>query len=165
MTHRLIDSPLGPLLLAEQDGALIGVWYRDHRYPPDPSRLGPLADPGDDALLDEAAHQLLDYLAGRREDFDLPLAPVGTPAQQAVWRALLTIPRGQVRSYGSLAAEIGIPRGAQSVGQAVGHNPISIVVPCHRVVGADGSLTGYAGGLERKRFLLRLEGYSPDSLF
>lgn len=159
MQHLVIESPLGPVLIAGQDGAVTGLWFEDQRYAPTPERLGPRVLPGEDPLLDEAARQLTDYLAGKRQEFDLPLAPVGTPRQRAVWDALLRIPHGEVTTYGALAREVGSPRAAQSVGQAVGHNPISIVIPCHRVLGANGSMTGYAGGLERKRALLTLEGY------
>ena len=111
-------------------------------------------------MLTRAARQLAEYFAGTRRTFDLPLAFTarGTPFQQKVWRALLTIPFGETRSYGEIAAQIGSPRAVRAVGAANGRNPISIVAPCHRVVGANGKLTGFAGGLENKAYLLALEG-------
>lgn len=165
MNHLNIDSPLGTLTLAGDGTAIVGIWFEGHRYPPSAETLGERVEPGAEPVLDEAAAQLLDYLAGRRESFDVPLAPRGTEHQRLVWDALLRIPRGHATTYGELARQIGKPKAAQAVGQAVGHNPVSIVVPCHRVVGADGSMTGYAGGLERKRFLLDLEGFTttPDA--
>lgn len=114
-------------------------------------------DPGADPLPALRA-QLAQYLAGRRRAFDLPLAPAGTPFQLRVWEALRTIPFGETRSYGEVAASVGSPGGSRAVGQANGHNPIGVVVPCHRVIAADGTLGGYTGGLERKRRLLALEG-------
>lgn len=162
MKHLKIDSPLGPLTLAANEHALTGVWFAQHRHPPEPGVLGERVGPGEHPLLDEAADQLTAYLAGNRTDFDLPLDPTGTELQRAVWDRLREIPRGQVTTYGTLATAVGHPRAAQAVGQAVGRNPLSVVVPCHRVVAADGSLTGYAGGLEAKRFLLRLEGHLQD---
>lgn len=158
MTHLIIDSPVGPLTLAANTSGLTGVWFRDHRYPPSAETLGERVVTGEHPLLDRAATQLGQYLAGERVDFDLPLDPAGTHKQRAIWEQLRLIPRGEVTTYGALAAAVGSPRGAQAAGQAVGHNPLSIVVPCHRVVGANGAMTGYAGGLERKRFLLELEG-------
>ena len=168
MSHLLASSPLGTLILAENNGGLSGVWFEDHRYFPTDATLGERVQPGDNAVLDAAALQLGEYLAGERSAFDLPLNPAGTPKQKAVWDILLAIPAGEVTSYGAIAAELGKPKAAQSVGQAVGHNPLTMIVPCHRVLGADGSMTGYAGGLERKRFLLDLEGYdagAADPLF
>jgi methylated-DNA-[protein]-cysteine S-methyltransferase len=158
MTHLIIDSPLGPLTLAASDAGLSGVWFEDHRYPPTEETLGERVAAGERAVLDLAASQLSQYLAGERTDFDLPLDPAGTPKQRAIWEQLRLIPRGQVTTYGAIAFAVGSPRGAQAAGQAVGHNPLSIVVPCHRVIGADGSLTGYAGGPDTKRALLALEG-------
>jgi methylated-DNA-[protein]-cysteine S-methyltransferase len=158
--HTTIDTPLGRYVLAARtstDDALVGVWRVDQQYFPSADRLGPDAEERD-ALLDEASTQLLDYLAGRRTDFDLPLAAAGTGFQHEVWDALRTIPFGETTTYGQLARQIGRPRAAQAVGRAVGTNPLSIVVPCHRVLGADGTLTGYAGGLATKQALLRLEG-------
>ncbi|GHC98839.1 methylated-DNA--[protein]-cysteine S-methyltransferase [Zhihengliuella salsuginis] len=154
----LTATPLGALTIAGDGGAVTGIWFGDHRYPPTTAQLGERVAPGDDALLDDAAAQLAAYAAGRSTGFDLPLDPAGTPGQRAVWDLLSRIDRGSTTTYGSLAAAVGSPRGAQAVGQAVGRNPLSIVVPCHRVLAADGKITGYAGGEERKRFLLALEG-------
>jgi methylated-DNA-[protein]-cysteine S-methyltransferase len=149
-------SPLGGILLAATPNGLAGLWFEGQRYHPDRR-----AWPVDDAhpVLLQAKAQLADYFAGRRTSFDLPLdLRGGTPFQQSVWRALLGIPCGEHVTYGTLSRRIGKPDAVRAVGAAVGRNPVSIVVPCHRVLGADGSLTGYAGGLERKTALLRLEG-------
>ena len=151
-----IDSPLGPLTLAATDAGLAGAWFEGQRHWPDTRGWHE-----DDAhpVLQEAATQFADYFAGRRTRFDLPLdLSHGTAFQQAVWQALLTIPPGRTVSYGSLSADIGKAAAVRAVGAAVGRNPISVIVPCHRVLGADGSLTGYAGGIERKSALLQLEG-------
>ena len=149
-------SPLGPMILAASEAGLAGVWFEGQRHPPACS--GWRQAPRHPVLL-EAMAQLDDYFAGRRATFDLPLDVTGgTPFQQSVWQALRTIARGQTISYRALGERAGCPAAVRAVGAAVGRNPLSIVVPCHRVVGADGSLTGYAGGLERKRALLQLEG-------
>lgn len=151
--HTVLDSPIGPLTLVAVDGLLAGLYMERHRHRP------PEVDDGepDAALFAEAARQLEAYLAGRLTEFDLPLALHGTQFQRRVWAALQTIPYGQTRSYGQLADQIGQPTASRAVGLANGRNPISIIVPCHRVVGASGSLTGYGGGLDRKRHLLDLE--------
>ena len=150
-----MKSPLGTLLLTAQDGALTGVHFpgEQHGRPkrPDWQR----AD--DEPVLAAARAQLDEYFDGRRTAFDLPLAPRGTPFQQAVWRALVTVPFGATSTYGAIAAAIRRPTAVRAVGGAIGANPIGIVVPCHRIIGADGSLTGYAGGLDRKTKLLALE--------
>ena len=161
MAHLLTDSPLGTLIIASNGHAVTGIWFEDHRYFPTDATLGEQVEPGEDSVLDAAAEQLGAYLTGEGTDFELPLEPAGTPKQKKVWEVLRRIPRGAVMTYGEIARELGKPKAAQSVGQAVGHNPVSIVIPCHRVVGADGSMTGYAGGVGRKRFLLDLEGYDP----
>ncbi|WP_102158259.1 methylated-DNA--[protein]-cysteine S-methyltransferase [Zhihengliuella halotolerans] len=164
MKHLITDAPelaatpIGPLTIAADAGRLTGIWFADHRFQPSPERLGEQVRPGDDPLLDEAAAQLAAYAAGSADGFDLPLGAPGTPRQKAVWDQLCGIPRGSTVTYGEIARAVGSPRGAQAVGQAVGRNPLSIVVPCHRVLGAGGGLTGYAGGAERKQFLLALEG-------
>jgi methylated-DNA-[protein]-cysteine S-methyltransferase len=148
-----LDSPVGPLALTAAEGALVGVHF-------DGDHHAGAADPGPDgdvAVLAEAARQLDEYFAGGRTIFDLPLAPVGTPFQLEVWQALRAIPYGVTCSYGELAARIGRPAASRAVGLANGRNPLSIVVPCHRVIGSTGTLTGYGGGLERKRWLLDLE--------
>ncbi len=150
-----IDSPLGPLTLAATDAGLAGTWFNGQRHWPDTQ--GWREDEAHPALR-AAAAQFADYFAGRRTHFDLPLdLSHGTAFQRAVWQALLAIPPGGTQSYGQLSAGIGKPKAVRAVGAAVGRNPISVIVPCHRVLGADGSLTGYAGGLERKRALLALE--------
>jgi len=139
---------------------LAGVWFEGQRHLPD-MRAWP--EQPDHPVLREAIAQLADYFAGRRSGFDLPLdLQGGTAFQQSVWQALLAIPAGGTTSYGTLSQRIGRPAAVRAVGAAVGRNPLSIVVPCHRVLGADGSLTGYAGGLERKTALLQLEGARAD---
>lgn len=155
--HRRVATPLGTYLLAAEAESLTGVWREEQSHFPRPERLGPAAA-GDDALLDAAETQLLAYLAGERMSFDLPISPRGTEFQHAVWDRLQEIPRGATTTYGTIAQEIGRPRAAQAVGAAVGSNPISIVVPCHRVLAGNGALTGYAGGIETKQALLVLEG-------
>lgn len=152
-THTTVDSPVGPLVLAAVDGALSGVFTHGQAHWPAAVALGERSTRGFEA----AAEQLAEYFAGERTAFDLPLHTVGTPFQQRVWAALARIPYGRTRSYRELAADVGAPHAVRAVGAANGLNRHSIVVPCHRVVGADGSLTGYAGGLARKRFLLDLE--------
>lgn len=152
------DSPLGPLTLAAGSAGLCGIWFEGDPHQPD-SAGWPRVALADHALLGQAAQQLCAYFAGQRHAFDLPLdLASGTPFQQAVWQALLQLPFATTTSYGALSAAIGRPRAVRALGAAVGRNPLSIVVPCHRVLGADGSLTGYAGGLPRKIALLRLEG-------
>ncbi len=151
-----IDTAMGGVTLAATPIGLAGMWFDRQRHEPDFS--GWVRD-DTHPVLREAALQLDDYFAGRRAHFDLPLdLSHGTAFQQAVWQALLAIPRGQTTSYGTLGTRIGKPEAVRAVGAAVGRNPISVIVPCHRVLGADGSLTGYAGGLERKSALLALEG-------
>lgn len=156
--HATLPTALGDLLVVADDGGLAGVYFPDHWHPPAPGTLGAEVDPARDPLIARFAGELDEYLDGRRTAFDLPLAPVGDDFQQAVWRMLREIPYGQTVTYGELATRLGDRNLARRVGNAVGRNPISIVVPCHRVVGADGSLTGYAGGFERKHRLLELEG-------
>ena len=148
-------SPLGPLLLARTAEGLAGVWFEDQKH--HPGRLdAPQVD--DDALLVRTAAQLQAYFDGASESFDLPLDLQGSAFQRAVWAALLAIESGATRSYADIARAIGAPRAVRAVGSAVGRNPVSVIVPCHRVVGSGGALTGYAGGLDRKRALLALEG-------
>jgi methylated-DNA-[protein]-cysteine S-methyltransferase len=155
--HGVLDSPLGELTLVAEDDALIGLYFRHHWYRPATASFGPLVDVESDDVLATAATQLTDYLAGRRTDFDLHIRLHGDQPQQRVWQLLTTIPYGDTVTYGELAAALDDGTTAQEVGQAVGRNPLSIVVPCHRVVGRNGQLTGYAGGLKRKKFLLELE--------
>jgi methylated-DNA-[protein]-cysteine S-methyltransferase len=150
------QSPLGPMIVAATARGLAGVWFEGQRHLPDHSNWPEQAD---HPVLRQAQVQLAEYFAGDRSSFDLPLdVQGGTAFQRSVWDALLAIPRGGTTSYGILSRSIGQPAAVRAVGAAVGRNPLSIVVPCHRVVGANGSLTGYAGGLERKTALLRLEG-------
>ena len=153
-TWTLHPSPLGELLLTDHGAGLSGLYYPDHRR----GRPQPDDETRDDAAFATAASALDAYLAGATADLDLDVDPRGTPGQREVWAALTTVPRGRTVSYGQLAAQVERPGSARAVAAAVGANPLSIVVPCHRVIGADGSLTGYAGGLERKRWLLELEG-------
>lgn len=150
----LIDTPLGRVRLARTASGLAGLWFEGQKHHP-----GELPAPhqSDDPLLREAAAQLQRYFANTLTRFDLPLDLLGTPFQRAVWQALRRIPAGHTCSYGDVARAIGKPAAARAVGAAVGRNPVSLVVPCHRVLGAGGALTGYAGGVERKRALLELE--------
>ena len=159
--HVTHDSPIGRLRLAACETGLVAVHMEKQRHVPDepaPHWSAPAAaDVSQAATLDATRRQLDDYFAGRATRFDLPLAPSGTPFQRLVWRALSTIDYGTTISYRALAARIGRPAAMRAVGLANGRNPLSIVVPCHRVIGADGSMTGYGGGIERKVFLLALE--------
>ncbi len=149
------QTPLGPVTLAASDIGLAGIWFEGQRhFPAQAWRQQP-----EHAVLQEAARQLTAYFAGERSHFDLPLdLRAGTEFQRAVWQALLQIPSGHTCSYGALSSAIGRPSAVRAVGGAIGRNPLSVVVPCHRVIGSAGSLTGYAGGLDRKTALLRLEG-------
>lgn len=149
---RTVDSPVGTLTLAGRDGRLMHLRMVDQSY--EPSRNG---WENDDSSFGDAVSQLAEYFAGERTDFDLALELMGTPFQRRVWAALQTIPYGETCSYGDIARKIGSPGAFRAVGLANGHNPIGIIVPCHRVIGANGSLTGYGGGLDRKRALLALE--------
>jgi methylated-DNA-[protein]-cysteine S-methyltransferase len=156
MSYITIDSPVGPLTLVAEDGKLTSLFMDAQRHAPDPASFGEPADPADEPFASAAA-QLAAYFAGQLTEFDLPLAPSGTPFQLQVWEALQQIPYGSTMSYGQLADKLGRRNASRAVGLANGRNPISIVVPCHRVIGSDGSLTGYGGGLDRKQFLLGLE--------
>ncbi|WP_427015530.1 methylated-DNA--[protein]-cysteine S-methyltransferase [Pseudarthrobacter sp. P1] len=156
-THAMIGSPLGALAAVADGGALCGLYMESHKRLPGIETMGARVEPGGDQLFSAVAQQLGEYFAGTRHGFDLPLAAVGNGFAHKVWEALVQIPYGELRSYGDIARALGEPSLAQAVGAANGRNPISIIVPCHRVVGADGSLVGYAGGLDRKRFLLELE--------
>ena len=151
-TFKTIDSPVGELtLVASAKGLAAILWEGD-----DPARvpLGTMVEAADDPLLCEAARQIDRYFAGELKAFDLPLDFRGTDFQKSVWAALLTIPFGETRSYGQIARELGRPSASRAVGAANGRNPISIIAPCHRVVGANGALTGFAGGLAAKTYLL-----------
>jgi methylated-DNA-[protein]-cysteine S-methyltransferase len=155
--HAVIDSPLGALTLVAEDDALTGLYFRHHWYRPADGAIGPRMDAKSDELLVKAQTQLTDYLAGRRRGFNLPTRLHGDEAQQRVWHLLSTIPYGETITYGELAAAMAGDTTAREVGQTVGRNPLSIIVPCHRVIGKNGQLTGYAGGLKRKQLLLELE--------
>lgn len=161
-TH--FQSPLGPMVLAATTQGLAGLWFERQRHLP-AQLLAESAGPGvwptdpEHPVLKLTMQQLTEYFAGQRTLFDLPLDFAGgTAFQQSVWQALLAIPLGTTASYGQISSHIGKPAAVRAVGAAVGRNPVSIIVPCHRVMGADGSLTGYAGGLDRKTALLHLEG-------
>ncbi len=159
--HCRTDSPLGQLTLACSDRGVCGAWFDDQRYAPEAGRFKPELAQDEDPLLRAAREQLQAYFEGRLQRFDLPLdLGSGTVFQQAVWQALLTLPHGQLASYSALAQQLKQPRAVRAVGGAIGRNPLSIIVPCHRVLGSSGRLTGYAGGLWRKQALLRLEGHS-----
>lgn len=151
-THTVIDSPIGPITLVARDGALLALYMEEQRHRPKDD-YGQYADDG----FDDAIEQLEAYFAGTLREFDLTLRPHGTEFQKKVWAQLRHIPYGETWSYGELAERIGNPNGARAVGLANGRNPISIIIPCHRVIGANGSLTGYGGGLSRKQELLDLE--------
>lgn len=160
--HSTMDTPLGDLTLVATGEAISGLYFPQHKHPPTNSTLGAEVRLAADPTLAELGRQLQEYLAGERHDFNLPVAPVGTDLQRQVWALIAEIPYGQTRTYGELAARLDGPLPermpvAKMVGQAVGRNPVSIVIPCHRVMGADGTLTGFAGGLDRKRWLLDLE--------
>jgi len=159
--HVLVDTPLGPITIVGEDDVVTGLYFRHHIRRPDASMLGPAVARSDDGLLDVAAEQVLDYLTGARRGFDLPVRAGGDPFQQAVWRHVLEIPFGETTTYGRIAEHLGDRSLAQKVGQAVGANPLCVMVPCHRVVASNGALTGYAGGLKRKRALLDLELPEP----
>jgi methylated-DNA-[protein]-cysteine S-methyltransferase len=152
-THTTIATRIGRLTLVARDGSLRGVYFPDHWHPPAVEALGVRSQSGFEA----ATEQLGQFLEGERTSFDLPATTSGDAFQERVWNLIAEIPYGETTSYGELARELGDVTLARAVGGAVGRNPLSIVVPCHRVVGKDGRLTGYAGGLERKRFLLELE--------
>ncbi len=161
-THVVTDSPIGPLTLVADDGRLCGLFMNEHRHRPDPATFGPR----DPAGFAAAERQLRGYFAGELTTFDLELAPAGTAFQHEVWAGLRTIPYGSTVTYGELARRIGRPAASRAVGLANGRNPLSIVVPCHRVIGSDGGMTGYGGGVQRKRFLLALEsGRAGGGLF
>lgn len=159
------SSPQGNLYLAATPKGLAGMWFTDQRHLPDVSNWQRHEETSQLHILKETQQQLNAYFAGKLQQFDLPLdLNAGTPFQQTVWQALLKIPYGKTTSYGALSSSIGKPLAVRAVGTAIGRNPIGIIVPCHRVLGADGSLTGYAGGLHRKEAFLKLEGVRTTSL-
>ncbi|KAA0923662.1 methylated-DNA--[protein]-cysteine S-methyltransferase [Streptomyces apricus] len=155
--HVVVETHLGSITIVAEDETITGLYFRHHVRRPPHETFGPEAADSTDALLGEAVRQLRDYLAGERRQFDLPLAAEGDSFQHAVWDIVKSIQCGDTATYGRIARQLGDPGLAQKVGQAVGANPLCILVPCHRVVGAGGALTGYAGGLKRKRALLELE--------
>jgi len=156
-SHAVVDSPVGPLTLVAAGGALVGLYMTEQRHRPPREEFGePAGDPDGESFA-RAAGQLREYFDGERTEFDLRLALDGTAFQRRVWAALQDIPFSQTISYGQLADRIGQPSASRAVGLANGKNPVGIIVPCHRVVGADGGLTGYGGGIERKRYLLAHE--------
>jgi len=153
MTHTKLATSLGELTVVRDDGALTGVYFPRHWPRPDRAAFGPSADAG----FEDVARQLGEYLAGDRSAFELPLKANGTDFDRRVWELIAEIPYGQTTTYGDLARHLGAGTDPRDVGAAVGRNPLSIVIPCHRVIGSTGKLTGYAGGLERKRALLQIE--------
>jgi methylated-DNA-[protein]-cysteine S-methyltransferase len=161
--HVIVDSPIGPLTLVRDNDGLTGLYYPGHWTRPDRNSFGPRVESSNDHGFDEAIAQLAEYFAGERHQFDLPLNPRGSDQEQQVWQLLDEIPYGQITTYGELAGRVGGDVTARDIGGLVGSNPLSIVIPCHRVVGAGGKLTGYAGGLGRKRYLLELEEAIPAS--
>ncbi|MGE0045016.1 MAG: methylated-DNA--[protein]-cysteine S-methyltransferase [Hyphomonadaceae bacterium] len=161
MNTAIVKSPVGDLYIASEDGALIACEFEDYErgmaHNAHKEKKG-----GKDAVLDQARRELDQFFAGTLKRFTIPVAPRGTEFQRKVWRALQAIPYGRTTSYGQIAAKVGLPQAMRAVGAANGRNPICIIIPCHRVIGADGSLTGFGGGLDRKRFLLGLErGEAP----
>lgn len=159
--HVVIDSPIGPLTLVRDGDGLTGLYYPGHWTRPDQTAFGPRVEPSDDHGFDEAIAQLGEYFAGKRREFDLSLNPRGSNTARQVWQLLTEIPYGQTTAYGALAGKVGSDVDARDIGGLVGANPLSIFIPCHRVVGSNGKLTGYAGGLDRKRYLLELEEAIP----
>lgn len=163
--YTMSEGPLGLVVIAADGGKITSISLRDRDAPPsfEPERVR------DDAAFAHARAELEAYFAGTLRDFTLPLAPEGTPFQRRVWDALCRIPYGETTTYGEIAAALGIPRSSRAVGAAIGRNPIAIVIPCHRVIGRNGSLTGYAAGVERKRWLLaheaKVAGTSSLALF
>ena len=158
-THAIVESPIDPLTVVREDGVLVGVLFAGGR-PPDPALLGTR----DDAAFADLAEQFDEYFAGDRTTFDVDLRAEGNDLQRGVWGLMTRIPYGETRSYGDLARDLGDRTLALAVGTACGRNPLPLVIPCHRVVGSDGSLVGFGGGLHRKRFLLDLE-QRGDRLF
>ena len=162
--YKLMPSPVGELTLVARDGKLSAILWEVERA--NRVRLGELIEAHDSPVLLETERQLQEYFAGTRNQFELELDFTGTDFPKQVWQALLTIPFGETRSYSQIATQIGSPKAVRAVGAANGRNPISIVAPCHRVIGASGRLTGFAGGLEAKQYLLTLEDGEPTrSLF
>ena len=160
--YDLYESPYGQILLVANDEGLAGVYFDGQKYVPEPDRRW--QRDARHATLEQAKRELTEYFGGERRQFDTVLAPEGTAFQRAVWNAISTVGFGETITYGELARRAGYPGSARAAGAATGRNPIGIIVPCHRIVGSNGSLTGYAGGLSRKRALLALESGKPDLL-
>ena len=154
--HAVVPTELGELTVVADGGALVGVYFPEHRPEPDRARFGEPAELADDEVLGVATAQLVAYVAGERETFDLPLRPDGSERARQVWDLIAAVPRGETTTYAALGRGVGV--GPRVAGQLVARNPLCVVVPCHRVVASDGRLTGYAGGVDRKRQLLELEG-------
>jgi methylated-DNA-[protein]-cysteine S-methyltransferase len=165
MIYTEVPTAHGSVILAETKAGLAGMWFSDQRHFPDLSRYQ-RKDPSQPSKLVKTAHQqLVAYFSGQLQNFDLPLdLSAGTVFQQSVWRAILAIPYGKTVTYGAVSQQLGNPLAVRAVGTATGRNPIGIIVPCHRVMGANGALTGYAGGLHRKEAFLTLEGALPSSM-
>lgn len=161
IVYTYVPSPVGPLLLAASADGLHLIEFHTPRHP---MPRGEDWCEGEHDTLNRAARQLDEYFAGTRRDFDLPLAPRGTSFQQQVWRRLADIPYGETISYSQLAQRVGRPTAVRAVGAANGRNPLPLVLPCHRVIGSDGSLTGFGGGLPTKEFLLKMEGALPRAV-
>lgn len=161
-SYQIIDSPLGDILLRAQDGQLTGVFFAGQKYYPAQARVAAVDSRADARTLALAADELRAYFDGSLQAFTVPLCFAGSPFQQRIWQALRDVGFGETSTYGQLAAGIGLPPShSRAVGGAVGRNPLSVIVPCHRILGASGALTGYAGGVDRKRALLDLEGVLP----
>jgi methylated-DNA-[protein]-cysteine S-methyltransferase len=154
--HTSVATELGELTLVAEGTALVGVYFAEHRPEPDSSRFGDPVEAADDDVLAVAAEQIGEYASGHRESFDLPLAASGSERARQVWDLVAAVPRGETTTYAALGRAVGV--GPRAAGQLVARNPLCVVVPCHRVVASDGRLTGYAGGVDRKRQLLQLEG-------
>ncbi len=162
--HVIVDSPIGPLTLVRDDTGITGLYYPGHWTRPDRNSFGLQVDSNVDHGFDEAIAQLAEYFSGQRREFDLRLNPRGSDIARRVWQLLTEIPYGQTTTYGELASRVGGGMSPRDVGGLVGQNPLSILIACHRVVGAGGKPTGYAGGLDRKRYLLELEKAIPHCL-
>lgn len=159
ISYIVFDSPVGPLAIAASNDAVIAINFENSRHP---TEFRSDWSNTENAVLKQAKRELTEYFAGKRRHFDVPTAAAGTEFQRRVWGELARIPFGETRSYLDVATRLGKPSATRAVGAANGRNPISIIVPCHRVIGADGSLTGFGGGMATKRFLLSLEGALPD---
>ncbi|WP_404386749.1 methylated-DNA--[protein]-cysteine S-methyltransferase [Knoellia locipacati] len=155
--HTTLATELGELLAVAEGDALAGLYFPSHWHPPKPGEIGPEVSATGDPVFEATRNQLAEYVRGERTSFSVPTVTHGDAFSERVWDLLVTIPYGETTTYGAIARELGNPGLAQRVGQAVGRNPVSVLIPCHRVIGADGSLTGYAGGLDRKARLLAIE--------